>query len=185
MKDDNELISRMNGNLTCDPVESGRAAAKKKRIPVACSKKTAVTSVPAVDPKEMWTDPKGYHEKLEKAIDDLAQKVKDSKIEERVQELEKDKWETPQVVNQDKDADGGEQYEQVNHPAHYNKYSVEVIEMFRRIYGDELTSKWCEMTALKYRMRMGTKPDNSIEQDLEKEQWYLKKAEQLKPKVLK
>ena len=70
--------------------------------------------------------------------------------------------------------------EQVNHPAHYNNYSVEVIEMFRRIYGDEATALWCEMTALKYRMRMGTKEDNPIEQDLAKEQWYLNKMRELK-----
>jgi hypothetical protein len=67
----------------------------------------------------------------------------------------------------------------VNHPSHYNRYSVEVIEMFRRIYGDEATALWCEMTALKYRMRMGTKPGNSIEQDLAKEQWYLRKQQEL------
>ena len=36
------------------------------------------------------------------------------------------------------------------------------------------------MTALKYRMRMGTKPDNSIEQDLAKERWYLNKAQELR-----
>jgi hypothetical protein len=29
-------------------------------------------------------------------------------------------------------------------------------------------------------MRMGTKPDNSIEQDLKKEQWYLNKAKELR-----
>lgn len=70
--------------------------------------------------------------------------------------------------------------EQVNHTRHYNNYSVEVIEMFRRIYGDRKTADWCEMTALKYRMRMGTKKDNPIQQDLDKEQWYLAKAKELR-----
>lgn len=69
--------------------------------------------------------------------------------------------------------------EQVNHPSHYNNYSIEVIEMFRRIFGDEATAQWCEMTALKYRMRMGTKENNSIEQDLAKEKWYLNKAKEI------
>lgn len=69
--------------------------------------------------------------------------------------------------------------EQVNHPSHYNNYSIEVIEMFRRIFGDEMTAKWCEMTALKYRMRMGTKENNPIEQDLAKEKWYLDKAKEI------
>ena len=73
-------------------------------------------------------------------------------------------------------------YEHVNHPKHYNNYSVEVIEMFERIYGIDATVFWCEMTALKYRMRLGTKPENSVEQDLAKEKWYLQKANELKNK---
>lgn len=74
-------------------------------------------------------------------------------------------------------------YEHVNHPSHYNNYSVEVIDMFERVYGVEATALWCEMTALKYRMRMGTKPDNSIEQDLKKEKWYLDKKQELLKKI--
>lgn len=70
-------------------------------------------------------------------------------------------------------------YEYVNHPDHYNNYSKEVIDMMIDIFGRQNTIKWCEMTAFKYRMRMGTKPDNSIEQDLKKEQWYLNKAKEL------
>ena len=69
-----------------------------------------------------------------------------------------------------------ESYEMVNHPTHYNKYDIEVIEMMRRMWGDEAVILWCRMTAYKYRMRMGLKPDNSFEQDLEKEEWYLNKA---------
>ncbi len=52
--------------------------------------------------------------------------------------------------------------------------------MLRRIYGDVNTALWCEMTALKYRLRMGTKDDNPIEQDLAKERWYLNKAKELR-----
>lgn len=74
-------------------------------------------------------------------------------------------------------------YEHVNHPTHYNAYSVEVIDMMQRIYGAENTALWCEMTALKYRMRMGAKPGNPIEQDLSKERWYLAKAEDLRNKA--
>lgn len=72
------------------------------------------------------------------------------------------------------------QKEQVNHPEHYNQYSVEAIEMFRRIYGDEEVAKWCEITAMKYRMRMGNKDNNDIMQDLNKERWYLAKAKELR-----
>lgn len=73
-----------------------------------------------------------------------------------------------------------DRYEQVNHPNHYNQYSIEVIDMMIAIFGEEKTADWCEMTAYKYRMRMGTKPDNSIDQDLAKEKWYLNKAKELR-----
>lgn len=72
------------------------------------------------------------------------------------------------------------QYEHVDHPLHYNNYSVECVDMMERIWGAEATALWCEMTAFKYRMRMGTKPSNPIQQDLEKELWYLRKAKELR-----
>lgn len=71
-------------------------------------------------------------------------------------------------------------YEMVNHPTHYNQYDVEVIDMIIRIWGPEAAALWCDITAFKYRMRMGTKPDNSIEQDIKKEQWYLNKSKEIK-----
>jgi hypothetical protein len=73
-----------------------------------------------------------------------------------------------------------EEYEMVNSPKHYNNYSVECIDMMQRIWGTSATALWCEMTAFKYRMRLGNKPDNSIEQDLAKEAWYLTKAKELR-----
>ena len=75
-------------------------------------------------------------------------------------------------------------YENVNHPNHYNNYSKEVIDMMEDIWGTEALITFCEMNAFKYRMRMGTKPDNSIEQDMDKESWYLNKAKSLKTKLL-
>lgn len=71
------------------------------------------------------------------------------------------------------------EYEYVNHPSHYNLYDIEVIEMMRRIWGEDNTKLWCEMTAFKYRMRMGTKPGEPVEKDLNKEKWYLKKSKDL------
>lgn len=75
-------------------------------------------------------------------------------------------------------------YEYVNHPSHYNNYDMEVIDMMVNIWGKEATALWCEMTAFKYRMRMGTKPDNSLEQDLNKEKWYLNKKNEIKESLL-
>lgn len=78
--------------------------------------------------------------------------------------------------------DENKAYEMVNHPEHYNMYSTEVIDMMENIWGTEATALWCEMTAFKYRMRMGTKPENPIEQDIKKENWYLNKAKELRNK---
>ncbi len=72
-----------------------------------------------------------------------------------------------------------EKYEMVNHPKHYNRYSKEVIRMMVGIWGYDAVISFCELNAFKYRMRMGTKPKNSIEQDLEKENWYLNMKEEL------
>lgn len=72
------------------------------------------------------------------------------------------------------------QYEYVNHPTHYNNYSMEVIDMMVKLWGPENTATFCEMNAYKYRMRLGLKPENPIEQDLKKEKWYLDKAKSIR-----
>lgn len=76
------------------------------------------------------------------------------------------------------------EYEMVNHPTHYNQYDIEVIDMIIRIWGPEAAALWCDITAFKYRMRMGTKPDNSIEQDIKKEQWYLNKSKEIRENLI-
>lgn len=75
---------------------------------------------------------------------------------------------------------GTQPYEMVDHPKHYNTYDIETIEMMLRIWGPEATALWCTMTAFKYRMRMGTKPTSPVAEDLEKETWYLNKANEIK-----
>lgn len=79
--------------------------------------------------------------------------------------------------------DNDKPYEQVNHPSHYNKYDVEVVDMMEKIWGKYETAIWCKLTAFKYRMRLGEKPDNPIQQDLNKESWYLQKYNQLKSEL--
>ena len=68
--------------------------------------------------------------------------------------------------------------EMVNHPFHYNQYPIETIDMMVSIFGRDAVRQWCVITAFKYRMRMGLK--DGIEQDFNKEQWYLNKAKELK-----
>lgn len=56
--------------------------------------------------------------------------------------------------------------------------------MMERIWGKEATALWSEMTAYKYRMRMGTKPGEPIERDIEKENFYLNEYSKRNPKHL-
>ena len=74
-------------------------------------------------------------------------------------------------------------YEYVNHPTHYNEWSYEVIDMMEKIYGTEQTALWCEMNAYKYAMRMGFKPEENVQQEINKRNWYLNKSKQLKNKT--
>lgn len=74
-------------------------------------------------------------------------------------------------------------YEFVNHPSHYNEWSYEAIDMMEKIYGTELAAWWCELTAMKYALRMGFKPTEDVMQDLNKRNWYLKKAKELRDKL--
>ena len=70
-------------------------------------------------------------------------------------------------------------YDYIN-PSHYKGFSKEVIDMMVDIWGKENVATHCEITAFKYKMRLGTKPDQPIERDLEKANWYLNKAKELK-----
>ena len=73
-------------------------------------------------------------------------------------------------------------YDHVN-PPHYKRYNVEVMDMMEKIYGTEAVMIFCELCAFKYRLRMGTKPNQPLERDLEKEAWYLSKMEEYKLKL--
>lgn len=69
-------------------------------------------------------------------------------------------------------------YDYIN-PDHYKKGSVEVFDMIVSIYGKDKAKIFCELNAFKYRMRLGGKPDNSIEQEYEKIKWYEDKIKEL------
>lgn len=64
---------------------------------------------------------------------------------------------------------------------HYRQFPIETIELIIRVWGWEHAAYWCEITAFKYRMRLGHKrKDASISIDLEKEKWYLDKAKEIR-----
>jgi hypothetical protein len=65
-------------------------------------------------------------------------------------------------------------------PTHYKQFSVEVCDMMLAIWGREHYIAHCEMCAFKYRMRLGSKQGESVEDDLSKARWYEAKAAELR-----
>ena len=76
-----------------------------------------------------------------------------------------------------------ETYDLIN-PNHYKNSSKEVIDMMLDIWGAEKLIAHCEMCAFKYRMRIGSKPNQLIENDLQKAQWYENKAKSLRDETM-
>lgn len=72
-----------------------------------------------------------------------------------------------------------ESYDFIN-PDHYKSSEKETWEMMLDIWGKDAFIKHCEMTAFKYRQRMGKKPGQSVESDLKKAFWYENKARELR-----
>lgn len=68
-------------------------------------------------------------------------------------------------------------------PPHYTVGSIEVIDMMVRIWGEQRVADYCEINAFKYRMRIGKKPHQTLEQELDKAKWYEAKAEELRSKM--
>ncbi len=64
-------------------------------------------------------------------------------------------------------------------PQYYKLYPIETIDMMVSIFGKEKVANFCLVNAMKYRLRLGFK--DSIEDELKKEQFYLKKYRELTP----
>ena len=62
----------------------------------------------------------------------------------------------------------------VEHPSHYNKAGRKecIVEMEEK-YGAETTAIFCLTNAYKYGYRAGDKPDNPMEEDINKAKFYL------------
>ena len=71
------------------------------------------------------------------------------------------------------------EYDYIN-PDHYQTMELQPWEMMLKIWGKDKFIAFCEMNAFKYRMRLGSKPDQPIERDLEKAKWYEDKAKELR-----
>jgi hypothetical protein len=75
-----------------------------------------------------------------------------------------------------------ESYDYID-PSHYKKYPVESIDMMESVFGAEAVIHFCYCSAFKYRMRAGSKPDQPVDRDFNKENWYLAKAKELELKL--
>ena len=64
-----------------------------------------------------------------------------------------------------------ESIDMVNHPPHYTDFEDEVIDMMYLIKGADKFIAHCELTALKYRLRLGKKGDPL--EDLAKAEKYM------------
>ena len=82
-------------------------------------------------------------------------------------------------MKQVREMENKEGYDYIN-PPHYKTASKEVYQMMIDIWGEESFIKYCEMNAFKYRQRLGLKPNQPIEQDLQKALWYENKIKEIR-----
>ncbi len=69
-----------------------------------------------------------------------------------------------------------EAYDEKGNAKHYDDERINVIVKMEKIWGTKALITHCEITAFKYRSRIGKKPGQPIEQELLKAQWYEKAA---------
>lgn len=68
------------------------------------------------------------------------------------------------------------QYDEKGNGAHYLTKRLNAIHKYERSYGTLGTMVFCEITADKYRDRIGKKEDQPIEQEVLKIEWYERAA---------
>jgi hypothetical protein len=67
----------------------------------------------------------------------------------------------------------GIEYDEVNHPKHYNYFQTETIELLKQMLTSEEFIGYLKGNVLKYRLRAGLKGGkDKRQQDLEKSCWY-------------
>lgn len=87
-----------------------------------------------------------------------------------------------ELIEEAEQQNAEQEYDFIN-PKHYKNSSKEVWEMMVDIWGVEKFIAYCEISAFKYRMRAGNKPEQPIERDLEKAKWYESKANELRKQI--
>ena len=75
----------------------------------------------------------------------------------------------------------GVAYSEQGKAQHYNKTSIEAIVVLERTFGTEAAMLFCEMTAMKYRLRIGEKDNPELE--LKKIKWYERSAKEYRRRL--
>lgn len=73
-------------------------------------------------------------------------------------------------------------YDDKGNASHYTANRIDNFTVYERTFGTENTMTFCEMNALKYRMRLGYK-DQPIDQEMKKILWYEKAAKYYRSKI--
>lgn len=68
------------------------------------------------------------------------------------------------------------EYDYIN-PSHYKQFPVESIEFMVLVFGKKWTAIFCLLSAFKYQMRIGLKPEQSYERERAKIDWYMNTIE--------
>lgn len=63
-------------------------------------------------------------------------------------------------------------YDQKGNASHYDQNRINAIHKYERVYGTLAVMTFCEITAERYRERIGKKDNQSLEQEVLKISWY-------------
>lgn len=69
-----------------------------------------------------------------------------------------------------------ENYDKKGNATHYDSERINANNIFEYTYGTLAIMYFCEINVLKYRMRIGKKTSQSLEQEILKIKWYEKAA---------
>lgn len=74
-------------------------------------------------------------------------------------------------------------YDQKGNADHYKQTRLDAFTLLERTFGTEALMTYCEITALTYRIRMGYKEGQPLEQEVTKAKWYETQAKYLFEKM--
>ena len=72
--------------------------------------------------------------------------------------------------------DNTENYDEKGNASHYNTNRVNDMVLLEKAYGTVALMHFCEINAMKYRLRAGKKTTQTLEQEIVKAEWYEKAA---------